>query len=81
MVKLRNINRDNRRIWCDYYPESEKEAGMVVVDLNTGDLLESKSTEFEQKLGTLAYARYAALKLNQIKWQDVLPEKASYVWY
>ena len=81
MVKLRNITRDDKRIWCDYYPEFETEAGLVVVDLKTDEIIDARPTEYERKLETTVYAKYAALKLSLIKEQKTLPEKASYIWY
>lgn len=81
MVKLRNIDRNTVNIWCDYYPECEKQSGKVVVDIATGEVMEAWRTEYERDLMTMFYVNCVASKLNEIKHLDKLPEKASYVWY
>lgn len=81
MVKLRNINKNSTTIWCEYYPESEKQSGKVVVDIVTGEVLTLQRTEYEHDMNTMLYVNCVASKLNEIKQFDELPTRASCVWY
>lgn len=82
MVRLRNIQRDNLFIRCDYYPENtDKDPGHIVINLRSETLESEKRAKFDAVGKMSVYAHYAMLKLLELKDRDQLPEQSSYVWY
>lgn len=81
MVELKNINRDNRFIWCDYFPESESKAGYIKVDLQAEEIVEHIAAPSESEERPSVYAYHAMKKLLDIQNRDPLPEISGAAWY
>lgn len=82
MVRLRNIQRNDSLISCDYYPENTTEApGHIVVNIQSETLESEQRAAYDADRKKSIYAHYAMLKLIDLKDSTTLPDKASYVWY
>ena len=81
MVKLKNIDRDNRFIWCDYFPESESEPGFIKVDIQAEEIVRHTLAPSESNTKSSVYAYHAMKKLLDIQNKDPLPEVTGAAWY
>lgn len=81
MVKLKNIDRDNRFIWCDYFPENESKPGFIKVDLQTEEIVSHTVAPFESNASFSVYAFHAMKKLLDIQNRNPLPEVTGAAWY
>lgn len=81
MVKLQNLDRDDRFIWCDYYPENDSAPGFIKVDLETEQITEKITAPYEESLGTNMYAHHAMLKLISLKDKSSLPKTTGAAWF
>lgn len=78
MVVLRNIERKKDTIEADFYPEDSKEAGHVVVDIESKKIISKvdvKGYEF------FSYAHHAKNGLIDLIEKEELPEKYIVMWY
>lgn len=78
MVKLKNIRRTERTIEADFYPEGDIEAGHMVVNLSTGEAIESVTPEAYRGFTYASHTKTALLELAQ---EEELPETYTVMWY
>lgn len=79
MVKLKNIRRNERTIEADFYPEDSKEAGHILIDVQSKEVLErTYPKEYE---GRFSYATHAKRALLELAEKEELPETYTVMWY
>ena len=79
MVTLKNIKKGNKIISADCYPEDSTEAGYVVVDLETEEIIFRKDPkEYE---GSSFYIRHVINGLLEVAKKDTIPDKWLMMWY
>ena len=81
MVRINNIGRDERFIWCNYCPENEKENGFIKVDLKSESIVDRKAAPYELRYGTQMYTHHAMIKLLSIQNANPLPLQTGAIWF
>jgi len=84
MVRLKNIkkNEENHTIQADYIPEHSEEVGFVVVDYESGEIIDSKFTSYDRTFKS--YCHHAAKGLRNIIRDEAkkgIPETYTAMWY
>ncbi len=79
MLRLKNIRKNNGAIQADYFPENAKEQGFLSVDCNTGEILDSEITSYDEPFN--GYLAHAAQALARIAKADTVPEEQLVMWY
>ena len=79
MVRVTGIKRTGATIEADYFPENEKEAGHIILDRKSGEVVEVKQTKMD--MGIHTYAAHAASLLRKILKDEEIPPVMSSVWY
>lgn len=79
MVTVKNLKRTDKTIEADFYPENSSEAGHIVVDIASGEILSRvEARGYERRFSYTAHARQALLEFAR---SDELPEKHVVMWY
>lgn len=78
MIKLKNIKKTAQTIEADFYPEESKEAGHMVFDFLTGEVLECFVPEGYRNL---TYASHAKMALRDLAKKEALEETYTILWY
>lgn len=81
MVRLINIGRDNRYIWCDYIPEGKEMPGFIKVDMDTDEIIQIKFSLYEDETGLRWYSHHAKRRLIELKNASELPKVTAAIWY
>lgn len=79
MITLKNIKKTGKTIEADFYPESTKVPGRVVLDLETEELiLKENPAGYRNSSSDTPHARQALIELAQ---KETLPEVYTIMWY
>lgn len=79
MLLLKNIEKDSHFIKANYIPEDSEEIGFICIDVSTGEIVESKTTSFDEPLG--GYLYHAAKALQKMIDSDDIPKERLVMWY
>lgn len=79
MLKLKNIRRENNIISAEYEPEASGELGAVSLNVENGEVVESKTTSHDGHFAM--YLNHAATALKKMADKDTLPEEKLVMWY
>lgn len=78
MVKLRNIKVNNQNIECDIYPEDSSLSGSLIVNLETGKVVDY--TLPENYAWCIKHIHHASEKLIEIFKDGEIPEEKIVMW-
>ena len=81
MVRLVNIGRDDRCIWCDYIPEGKEKPGFIKIYIETDEIIQMEASPYEVETGLYWYSHHAKMQLMKLKNAIPLPDKAVAIWY
>lgn len=79
MLRLRNIVKNDNQISANYYPEDSEVKGFVSIDTESGEILDSDITSYDEPFN--AYLSHAAQALNKMIALDSLPSEKLVMWY
>lgn len=82
MVRLKNINRTDDFIECDYYPEGEAEGGFLKLSLENFEVIENRMAPFElDRMHYRPHFHRAKNRLIKIANENPLPREQLVMWY
>jgi len=81
MLKLINITAENNIISANYDPENTGVSGFVSLDYKTGDILESRASEFDEEFPTYLQHAITALRKLTAETESEIPEEKLIAWY
>ena len=82
MLKLINIKRDKNFIEAEYLPEISNDPVYIKIDVNTGDIIESRHSKYEEPYEDVSECRImAATELEKLISNETLPEEKIIMWY
>lgn len=73
MLKLKNIKMNNGIISAEYDPENSGVLGSVSVDIKSGEIVDSKLSEYDKDFPV--YLGHAVACLEKLALQDSVPEE------
>ena len=79
MLRLRNIVKSDTQISADYYPEDSEVKGFVSVDIESGEILDSDTTSYDEPFN--AYLSHAVQALSKMADSDTMPPEKVIMWY
>ena len=79
MLKLKNIRRNNGIIAANYDPENTGELGFVSLDFQTGEVIESRASKYDEDMPV--YLRHSISALKKLTEEEILPEEKMVMWY
>ncbi len=79
MVTLRNIKKDNKTISAEYEPENSGLVGSIKLDIASGNVIDSVSTELDNPFPM--YLFHATRALEKLAQKDNVPEEKMVMWY
>ena len=79
MLKLKNIKMNNGIISAEYDPENSGVLGSVSVDIKSGEIVDSKLSEYDKDFPF--YLGHAVACLEKLALQDSVPEEKTVMWY
>ncbi|MEG1336558.1 MAG: hypothetical protein RSC99_09110 [Clostridiales bacterium] len=79
MIKLINIKRNDKFIEAEYLPENSKEKGYIKIELESGEVIESKRSPYEDEY----YEHFSQAKreLKRLAKEKELPKESLVMWY
>lgn len=66
-------------ISAEYDPEASGELGAISLNVETGEVVEYKTTSYDGYLGT--YMHHAVAALEKLAKNETLPEEKLVMWY
>lgn len=79
MLKLKNIKMNNGIISAEYDPENSGVLGSVSVDIKSGEIVDSKLSEYDKDFPV--YLGHAVACLEKLALQNSVPEEKTVMWY
>lgn len=79
MLRLKNIKKNNSIISAEYEPENSGDLGSVSVNVESGEVIESKQSKMDEPLPM--YLHHATEALKKMMKEDVIPEEKLVMWY
>ena len=79
MLKLKNIKVNHGIISAEYDPENSGILGSVSIDVASGEIVQSKISEYDKDFPV--YLDHAAACLEKLALQDSIPEEKTVMWY
>ena len=79
MLKLKNIKINNGIISAEYEPENSGDLGSVSINVENGEVVESKSSQLDVPLPM--YLHHAIQALKKMINEKELPKEKMIMWY
>ena len=79
MLKLKNIQIKNNIITAVYDPEDSGLLGSISIDVKSGDVIESKASEYDSNFPIYLY--HATNGLKDVMNRTELPKEKTIMWH
>ena len=79
MLRLRNIEKNNGIISAFYEPEDSGKAGMVKIDIETGEIIAQELSEYDKDFPW--HFNHAVTALKKLANNDNIPKEKLVMWY